>query len=1280
MPPLTLRRILLGALCAPLTAFAAGNVHIDNDLGIHWPWDLTYVSLEDPARPQSAVMPDGSRRPVQIEETDGETRAWFVATLDDEKQHTITLEDTSAPAGLHLDSSGSHHLVDNGVYEFRLLKSQRFDPAIPLADVPHWNAGARVKGQSARDGRAWFEGTTPVREIRVDIVRRGPVFLDAHVVYIFETETDGVTEALPLDMGKQTHTWEPNTPPREEIPKRAHHYEAKIRFVMGDPWIEVNERFHLPDDKDAGPFGIHQYWINWGVPEDTPELPHFDGHMAVDTVMWVRWFLYDKFGGNTHQKEVPAEPRPDQKGRPFAQLRPRWNQGGGGAQDFIVTSGGKKPPSIGWLLKRRLGGAIRKYKRDATAEEKARIDEWLSRAQDDSLSDRERLEAAAAIGEKVGKEVRMPQDDFSFDNPAMGVIAAFASKWVAPYPATIATYVYDGHRARARFPLRDGERSGLHYGQRAYALCVGTRDDFRSLNNLVRRHTDWTLVAQMHKYILDWERDPSLAGPNAKVSRKQLETLREAYRSGTGEAGVIIQGASVELNELLDQRQTLAEQRKEARRLGRAKDASKEEKQQAKTRENELKQQLKKIEKRLDESDMQLLRMITKDWSRNVRIPTAQLWIQRRYQDDFLNPTQGTPRSIANYADADLFSGGEPIGGTWNAALGYITTDLDSWPGWLQGWSPGNPNFHTDKYMGAIYIASAMRDHPHSDEWLAYGWDNFQQDLEKVLLAPDGTGYECPGYSGYSLRHQLELAQIFVNAGFGNPVAENPLFKGTGRWHRKLITPYDFRIERRHAAPIGDTHRWDSGLGHGFGKLAKFYKDADPEFASEMQGAWKLLTDNGLKIKKPLKSVLLDSDPSIPAMDPAAMDWSGEVFHGFGALMRNHFGTDKESFLSVKAGPLRGHYHNDELSYHFYANGSPISLDYNCSYTPRGDHAALHNSMTFGREGGLNHNKRDASIPAMEQIGASAWPGAFAGTDDADVLVAERQQSGLTMSPIYPRDHEFNRRYPRRDTDPIVHRRFITMVKHESDSAFNDYLVVRDETQNRERQQVNIHLLARDARQEGNLILADGQYDMDMAVYVAEATGLKVEHRAWWYRDSWMLSPGKEYEYRPGESRADWAARMDQLKREHGVDTLPLPGWKPQWKNENTQHKAERWQDLIKETDGKALLPPPGWSAQWMYGEYQHWLRLHTDPGTPVLWVLYPYPKGSEPPAFETLDDGTGVRVTLNGESEDIHLATTPADGVPGQAVLTRGGTPRTLLSNDAVPALGLIPEKPLSE
>ncbi|TVR17528.1 MAG: hypothetical protein EA401_00385, partial [Planctomycetota bacterium] len=1208
----------------------------------------------------------GRERPVQIQrlQRDGEdvARAWFIATIDDTDEGDVPVRYSggSIEPGISMEESGDFYVIDNGVYQFRLRRSQDFAEPIPFDQVPHWFGGARTHGHDAWDGRAWFEGTAPVSGVSVEIVEQGPVFIDAAITYHFVAEEDGTTQALPLDMGKQVYHWEPNTPPRETVPKLDHSYELRLRFMMGHPLVEANERFHLPQDPDAGDFGVHQHWMAWGDPEGAPDLPWFDENdgIVVDTITWVRWFLYDRFGGNVDQNWVAAEPRDDQRGRPFALLRPRWNQGGGGAQDFVMTSGGSRPFNIEHFAgDRRHRSSLRRRGEYRNADEALRqeVDALLEQALDEDLPTRERFAAAKQAEELLGRDsLRMPAENYDASNPAVAVLATFASKWVGPYPATIATYAHDRNRGSARFPLRDGERSGMHYGQRSFTLGIGERQHFNDLNAVVRRFTDWTLQAVTNKYITQWERDPSLAGPNVYVTRERIEELRAAYETGEGQIYEIIRDDMQRLRELQAQRDELEPRVQAARAASRNSDASEEDREAAKEKHDELRSELREIEEELDSTDMQILRLITEGFQRNVGLQDATLWLSRRYQDDFLNPTSRAVRNVKNFAEADLFSGGEPIGGGRHAALGYISTDLDAWPGWHQGWSPGNPNFHTDKYMGAIYIGGALRDHPHSDEWLQFGWENFLEDVDKVLFAPDGVGYECPGYAGYAMRLQLGLARIFLNAGFGNPVAENPLFKKSGIWHRKLITPKNHRIGMRHAAPIGDTHRWNSGLNHGFGALAAFHAESDPKFASEMQGTWHmLLEEGGLRIRNRLRTELLDTDPSIEPMDPMDMDWSSDVFHGFGAIMRNHFGSERESFMAMKAGPTRGHYHNDELAYHFYSSGQPISLHYHTSYTPRADHAALHNSMTFGNEGHVRHNDRNENVAAMEQLFSTAWPGAFVTTDGIDVVVAERRGNSVTMSPVDPYDYEFQRRYPSRNVDAIVHRRYLAMVKHDKDSAMHDYLVIRDETVSSIPQAVNIHLLASESTVDGNLITARGQHDMDMAVFVAEATDLQIDNsRSYWYGDSWMKHPGEEYTIRVGESITEWEGRMQQLMAEHGVDSLPLPGWSPRWGQDHPDHAA--WHELREATDGKAMIPPPGWSETWLYGEYQHWLRLNTAPGTPVLWVLYPYKKGEEQPSFESLADGTGVRVSLGDEVQEIYLATDPAEGVAGQAVIRR--------------------------
>ncbi len=1066
--------LLFGGAVAASADDALHTYTIPNDLRLAWPSDLVSLPAPKgrlPSFDKLALETQGVLRPVQLEKAaDGTSRLWSVMTVarteKDAKGHTVgpvDIESRLVAADSLPDESkiafaeeAEEYRISNGVYEFRLRRyAGKFPEPVPFAKLPHWIVGMRPTGTETWDGRAVFDGDARVVAATTEILQSGPVFIDARVRYVFEgaEEPEGTVPALALANGKQTHRWAPFETPLTDHPKYGSYYEARIRFVWNDPWIDVNEQYRLPPCPGVGPYGVHQYRIEWGRPEhDAKE----GAYTPIDTVTWVRWFEWDAFGGNNVQHWVPAQPRPAQKGRPFALMRPIWNQGGGGAQDFFFTRGGKDAPDSG-------------------------------------------------------------------DAPMFGVVAAFASKWLSPYAQTIAGYAYNGDRCVCRFPMTDGNPGKVWYAQRAYGLCVGPRKAIPPLNNLVRRHTDWTLEAQANHYILRW---PGRAeNPTAKVS-------------------------------------------------------------------------------------------------------SAEGIIGARYQDDFMNPTQGMTRNLKRYRDVK-----PGTCGAGHAAMGYIYTDLDHWVGWRFGWAPGNPNFHTDKYMGAVYIASAMPDHPHVKDWLTYGLRNFEQDQNKVFFDPDGVGFECPGYSGYSMGLQLDIAANLVRQKVPNPVVANPLFTKSARWHRNLLTPVDLRLGFRHEAPHGDTHRWSSGLGVGFGKLALLLKDADRAAAAEFRAVGDELAGSG-GIKAADWQKLLDD--GLDAVKPASfakLDWSSKEFDGFGAVLRHGFGTPTESFVSIKAGRVGGHYHSDDLVPHVYLDGRPVALDYNCSYHPRGDHAALHSSATFGKAGTVKHNGRNKEVEAMEQTGARAHRIAFATSEAADVFAAERTVDSLTLSPIFPDDAEFNRPYPSRKVSPIRERRWVMLVKPAKGSKMPAFLVVRDEFDGEGPVQLNLHLLAREIQGDGPLFRAPGQWDRDLTVFVAHAPIEKAEKREWHYYDEWMFGP-LEYALQPGETQAEWRARLEALKKEQNLASLPPADWKPTYRDHKQNHE---WFDRIRATGGQALQPPPGWTGPWQYGEVQQWLRLHFAPDAKPLWVLFASPEGEEP-TFEATADGDGVRVTYRGETREIRL------------------------------------------
>ena len=190
----------------------------------------------------------------------------------------------------------------------------------------------------------------------------------------------------------------------------------------------------------------------------------------------------------------------------------------------------------------------------------------------------------------------------------------------------------------------------------------------------------------------------------------------------------------------------------------------------------------------------------------------------------------------------------------------------------------------------------------------------------------------------------------------------------------------------------------------------------------------------------------------------------------FAYILRHQFGSDQESFLSFKSGPVYGHYHNDDQSFHWYHRGTPIALDYNCSYHPRGDHAALHNSLTLGKSGTVRHNTRNTDVEALEQPEGAAKVVIRHRTEPHDVVVGDRHIDSLLLSPLDPYDSEFNRNYAHRKVD-ADHRRLLLLRKQAKNSSLSDYLVVRDEIRTTESPQVDLHLLARDVHIEGNRIL-----------------------------------------------------------------------------------------------------------------------------------------------------------------------------------------------------------------
>ncbi len=1148
-----------------------------------WPGEL--VSLDfDPvlADRLQIVRYGGQVRPVQVQRLtlDGKpvARAWFIAAMPGGRDASGRLELEfglgSAASSLKIAENASTWEISNGIASISIWRDGVV-AGTPLRQVPHWLAGCALGDR--HDGRAGFSGTTPVATVAVEIVERGPVFVDFRISYVFkDNAVGGPGPVQPLVLGKNSHLWLSGRAPRETVPLDRFHYQVQVRVVADDPWIEVVERSRLP----AG----HGWRLSFGAAgegEPAPQRP-----MAIDTVLWPRWFEYDRFGGNTDQLVFACKPRPEQQGRPFTTLQPVWIQAGAMAQEIWFTRGGKAAP-----------------------------------------------ENRAA--------------------PCVGVVTAFPSKWVNPYAQRPQVQVAEGGRAWVVFPLTDGGDTGLHYGQRSWALCLGARerfDDTGKANALVRRHTDWPLTVLANGRILDWPRDPARSGPRIAVTRSRLDEVRTTIASmPQGPLAKALAACRTYRQELEKTLLDLASREAELAKTTKDGDPA------AKAAQVALRSRIRTHERELAAPGWKVLDLIDGKPLALVAPPDPRVFLNRRASDDFLNPTSSQTRRLREaLAAADLACGGKPIGGPAQAVIGYITTDPDVWPGWLNGWHPGNPNFHTDKYQPAVYLAAMLADHPHAADWLACGSRNYQEDLGRVFSAPDGVGYECPGYSGYSLNMQLALARTLIHCGQDDLLDHLTLMTASARWHRMLLTPPDPRLwQRRHEAPIGDTHRWFAGLGSGFADLAALHCRRDRNLAAEFLAAARLAAPDLRPDDADAVLRLMDLDPDLAPADPATLDWGSRTFVGFGAVLRHGFATPRESFCTLKAGSAHGHYHNDDMSFHFYSDQTPISLDFNCSYHPRGDHAALHNSLTFGRDGTVKHNQRQVEVAAREQLLGRATVVASAFRPEADVVVAERVGAGLTLSPVDPHDAEFARGYPTRRTDRLAHRRLLCLVKHAPDSPLSDYLVIRDEIAGPEPGRIHCHLLARSATVEGNTVRAAGQWSHDLLLVRGGSSNQAPVLGRWFYGEEPVPTSVLRQD---GESEDAWASRTSDL-----VPSGPAP-------------TKEAWQQILDASQGRALIPPPGWKQAWPYGEYQISVQQDVEAGGACLWVLIPYRRGGPVPTVEVLG-GTGMRVSCAGITEEVHLSSQPTPTIGDPAVLVREGRVITLLGRQALPnAVGSVP------
>ncbi len=179
----------------------------------------------------------------------------------------------------------------------------------------------------------------------------------------------------------------------------------------------------------------------------------------------------------------------------------------------------------------------------------------------------------------------------------------------------------------------------------------------------------------------------------------------------------------------------------------------------------------------------------------------------------------------------------------------------------------------------------------------------------------------------------------------------HPRMKSVMTWFGQITTPKDPRIaNRRHLPPIGNTYALEpSGE---FGTIAYLWRDHDPTFSAAMQwlhsqsgdivapgvgGAYPALAP----YQKLFKQYVL------PMEKP---NYGSELFPKTGAILRSHFGDDRETQLHIIAGSNHDHYDYDFGSITIWGKGRLISDDFGYyGLAPASDHSMVESKQASGQ-------------------------------------------------------------------------------------------------------------------------------------------------------------------------------------------------------------------------------------------------------------------------------------------------------------------------------------------
>ena len=300
---------------------------------------------------------------------------------------------------------------------------------------------------------------------------------------------------------------------------------------------------------------------------------------------------------------------------------------------------------------------------------------------------------------------------------------------------------------------------------------------------------------------------------------------------------------------------------------------------------------------------------------------------------------------------ADVVMGSSSITGdereTLQRLLAVIAYQMESYemmPPKKNNFQLGMPNMIAPYYAVLGMIGALLPDHPHSRRWMERCHRELRDNLY-WLSRPDGTWAETYYYQERTMRGFVPAAIALARKGMPN-LLKDPRAQAVLRMEIATLTPIDPRQNARCFPSIGDGTYYvpKPSLFWAAKNVATF----NPDLAAELVWAWQQQgRPVGWLFNKLHPCTWFLGDPDAPARAPRL---TSQVMDGAGLILRSRYNQACESYLHLRAATFAtSHFEDDQLSFHWYAKGAPMCLDWGYYGNRETRPVDMHNRTVLGK-------------------------------------------------------------------------------------------------------------------------------------------------------------------------------------------------------------------------------------------------------------------------------------------------------------------------------------------